>query len=198
MEANLLNYTWPVQLVAWSVLLLGEPFRRQTGAATAMTAAGAFLLIGQGKWPHLSAAHAAGYLFAILSGFFWSTFSVLLRWKQAYAPSLFVSCCAATVASLLTTFQDPVLFRLGVEAMGLTVYIGVVTVAIGYLAWRHAVKSASLQILGALCYLIPVVSTVLLAIVGRNPLGVFSIIGAGLVVAGAVVADLGRRARESE
>lgn len=102
------------------------------------------------------------------------------------------------MASLLTTFQDPVLFRLGVEAMGLTVYIGVVTVAIGYLAWRHAVKSASLQILGALCYLIPVVSTVLLAIVGRNPLGVFSIIGAGLVVAGAVVADLGRRARESE
>jgi drug/metabolite transporter (DMT)-like permease len=193
LEANLLNYTWPVQLVILSIVILGERFRWQTLVAVLTAAGGAFLLIGKGEWPQLSAAHSLGYLFAILSGLFWSCFSVLLRWKKAYAPSLFVSCFGAAVASLATTFHDPMLLQLSPTALLLTAYIGVVTIGIGYVAWRHAVQLGSLQVLGTFSYLTPLLSTALLVLVGTNPISLASIAGAGMVLVGAVIADAGKR-----
>ena len=198
LEANLLNYTWPIQLALWSAIVLRERLNWRTGIAMSLAAGGAFVLIGQGHWPQLSPAHSVGYMFAILSGLFWSLFSVLLRWKERYAPSLFVSSCLATVASLLTTFQDPMLFRLGPAAVGLTAYIGVVTMGIGYVAWRQAVKQGSLQVLSALSYLIPVISTFLLVLIGDNILSASNITGAALVVAGAILADHARRVQSRQ
>lgn len=193
LEANLLNYTWPVQLVILSILLLGERLRWQTGIALAAAAGGAFLLIGKGQWPHLSSEHTVGYVFALFSGLFWSTFSVLQRWKANYAPSLFVSCCAAAAASLLTTFADPLLFRISFSALFLTAYIGIVTIAIGYIAWRQAVELGNLTVLGALSYLMPLASTLLLVLIGKNSLSPTSMAGAAMVLGGAIIADMGRK-----
>jgi len=193
LEANLLNYTWPIQLVLWSAVFLSQPMHWRICMAMFFAAAGAFILIGKGDWPQLSPSHSLGYVFAIFSGLFWSLFSVLLRWKDTYAPSLFVSSCAATIASLLTTFHDPMFLQLGAGGIALTAYIGVVTMGIGYVAWKYAVKEGNIQVLSALSYLIPVISTFLLVLVGRNSLSGSAIAGAGLVVAGATLADRSRK-----
>lgn len=194
-EANLLNYTWPLQLLVLSLVFLGEPLRWQINVAMGLGMAGAFLLIGQGHWPHLSSEHAIGYMFAFLSGSTWSVYSLMLRVRESKNFSLFVSVASATIASLAFAWREPLLFRLSLPAVLLSLYIGVVTIAVGYVAWGHALRHGDVQIVAALAYLTPLFSTLLLAMAGKNRLSAASSAGMGMIVAASILATQRSKAK---
>ena len=68
------------------------------------------------------------------------------------------------------------------------VVLGLGPVGLAFLAWDHATKHGSLATLGALSYLAPLISTLLLLAVGRSQAGPILIIPAVLIIAGAVIA----------
>jgi drug/metabolite transporter (DMT)-like permease len=61
-------------------------------------------------------------------------------------------------------------------------------VGLAFLAWDHATKHGSLATLGALSYLAPLISTLLLITVGDSQAGPILIVPALLIIGGAVIA----------
>jgi drug/metabolite transporter (DMT)-like permease len=53
-----------------------------------------------------------------------------------------------------------------------------------------------MQVLGAISYLMPLTSTLLLVVLGRNEISPASMAGAAMVLSGAVIADMGRKTGE--
>ncbi|MEE8271717.1 MAG: EamA family transporter, partial [Alphaproteobacteria bacterium] len=78
-EANLINYTWPLLIVLFSALLPGERLRWWHIAGVLMGLGGAALLITGGGRLEIDRAHAAGYASACVSALIWSSYSVASR-----------------------------------------------------------------------------------------------------------------------
>ena len=78
-EANLINYTWPLLIVLFSALLPGETLRLHHIVGTVLGLAGAVLLITGGEGIAFSGGSMLGYAAAVTSSLFWSSYSVLSR-----------------------------------------------------------------------------------------------------------------------
>ncbi|MNE90991.1 aromatic amino acid exporter [compost metagenome] len=59
---------------------------------------------------------------------------------------------------------------------------------LAFFAWDHATKHGNLAMLGALSYLAPLMSTLLLILMGRSPVNPLLIGSALLIIVGAVIA----------
>src|SRR5690606_34543250 len=78
-EANLINYSWPLLIVLLSGLLPGERLRWWHLAGALAGLAGAVLLIAGGGAPVPGSGAAAGYAAAMASALIWAGYSVLSR-----------------------------------------------------------------------------------------------------------------------
>lgn len=79
LEANLVNYLWPLLIVLFSALLPGERLRWWHVAGALLGLAGAALLVTDGGRVAFRAEHAAGYVAALGSAVVWATYSVASR-----------------------------------------------------------------------------------------------------------------------
>ena len=150
LEANLVNYLWPLLIVLFSALLPGERLRWWHVAGALLGLAGAALLVTDGGRVAFRAEHAAGYVAALGSAVVWATYSVASR-RFGKVPSDAVGAfCGAT--ALLALFchlawepwQPPVgpgwlaVVALGLGPMGLAFFV-----------WDLGVKHGDIKLLGA-------------------------------------------------
>ncbi len=77
-EANLVNYLWPLLIVLFSALLPGERLKPHHVLGAGMGFAGAALVVA-GAGLSIDPAHAPGYLAALGCALAWSGYSVLSR-----------------------------------------------------------------------------------------------------------------------
>lgn len=195
-EANLVNYSWPLLIVLFSALLPGERLRRWHVAGALLGLSGTVLLITGGGRPALRADHAAGYAAAAASAVTWAGYSVLSRRVGDVPTDAVGGFCGATAALALachlaferTVWPEPAGW-LAVLAMGLG------PVGLAFFTWDYGVKRGDIRALGVFAYAAPLLSTLLLIGFGRG--SVTWTVGAacGLIVGGAVLAgrDLFRR-----
>lgn len=187
-EANLLNYLWPLLIVVLTPAFLGG--RRLTArqvAAALLGFAGAALLVSGGRVA-FDRTHAAGYALAIAAAVIWSTYSLAsARHRDAQAPpvSLFGAVSGALALLCHALFEPratvvaadvPWLLLLGLGPMGLA-----------FLAWNAALRRGDPRTIGLLSYLTPVLSTLLLAFTGGGRLTGVSLAAMVLVVGGALL-----------
>lgn len=194
-EANLINYLWPLLIVFLApVLLEGYRLRTQHVAGAVMGFAGAALLVGPSAQ---GGKFAIGYLFALVSALIWSSYSLWTKRVPRFATAAIGLFCA--VAALLAfalhwawepRFTPPsgdlaYLLAMGLGPMGTAFFL-----------WDYALKRGDPRVIGTLAYLTPVLSTALLVATGR---GFFSLrigLAAALVVGGAVLAAQTSRGRK--
>ncbi len=193
-EANLINYLWPLFIVLGSALLPGERLRSWHVNGAVMGLAGAVLLIlpaGSQGGPGFSIAaeHLVGYIAALAAALVWAAYSVLSR-RFGEVPTDAVGgfCGATAVLALLchlafeTTVWPQGAGWLAVLAMGLG------PVGLAFFVWDHGVKHGDIRALGAFSYAAPLLSTLLLIAFGRGTL-TGTVTAAGiLIVGGAVMA----------
>ena len=172
-EANLINYLWPLLIVVFSAFLPGERLRPWHVAGAASGLAGTALLVA-GDGVSLSSGHLPGYLASLGSAVTWAGYSVLRRrlgrGGEASTEAIGAFCLATAALSLLchlvleeTRWPDaPVgwaaLLLLGLGPVGAAFYV-----------WDHGVRHGDIRVLGALSYLAPLVSTLLLVGLGLAP-----------------------------
>ncbi|HET8726630.1 MAG TPA: DMT family transporter [Alphaproteobacteria bacterium] len=162
-EANLINYTWPLLIVLFSAFLPGERLRWWHVAGAVLGLAGAALLITKGGRIDLRAEHAAGYAAAIGSALIWSGYSVLSRRVGDVPTDAVGGFCGATALLALgchlaleqTVWPDAAGW-LAVLGLGLG------PVGLAFFVWDHGVKKGDIRVLGAFAYAAPLLSTVLL------------------------------------
>lgn len=188
-EANLLNYLWPLLIVLFSGLLPGERLRWYHGVGAALGLGGAVLLIlGQGA--AFDPGFALGYAAALAAALAWSSYSVLSRLFGSVPTGALAGACLLTAALSLACH---LLFETTVWPASVTGWVGVTAlglfpVGFAFFVWDIGMKHGDIQVLGAAAYATPILSTLLLIGFGHGTLTWPVAAACLLVTAGAVLA----------
>ncbi len=165
-EANLVNYLWPLLIVLLTPLLLpGWRLRPVHVAAAAIGFAGAALAIGAAPMT-ITPAIALGFTFAAGSALVWACYSLLTRRVAPFSSwaiggFALASGVLALVCHLL--FEAPASMRDG-DAW-LLALLGLGPMGSAFYLWDIAMKRGDPRVIGVLAYATPLLSTALLVIV---------------------------------
>lgn len=195
-QANLVNYLWPLLMVVLAPLLLpGVRLRLRHVASALIGFAGAALVIlgGRGASGGLSAELAWGYLPAGGAALVWASYSLLTQRVPAFptaAIGLF-----ALVSGLLSLLCHALLepaVHLSARDLGLIALMGLGPLGAAFFLWDAALKRGDARHIGILSFLTPLLSTLLLVTVrGESPAPSVWLAGA-LIIGAAVVGTRGR------
>ncbi len=185
-EANLLNYLWPLLIVVFAGLFGGVAVRGGQWLGTILGLVAAVLLVTRGRGLQVEPAHVPGYLAALGAALIWSLYSVLNRhYADVPTAAIAISCAGVailgTVAHLLsertvapTAGQWLVLALMGIGPVGAAFWL-----------WDYGTKRGDIALLGSLSYLAPLLSTLLLVASGRAEAHGIQAVAIALLLAGA-------------
>ena len=191
-EANLVNYLWPLLMVVLAPLFLAGTRLRAlhvvaallgfSGAAIAILGAGQGAADGGWSW---------GFVPALASAFIWASYSLMTQCVKPFptaAIGLF-----GLVSGLLSLGCHWVLepqVALDASDWGLLAVMGLGPLGAAFFLWDKALKLGDARQIGILSYLTPLGSTLLLMLLSGRPL-TWSVGLAGVMIVGA--AALGTR-----
>jgi drug/metabolite transporter (DMT)-like permease len=187
-EANLLNYLWPLLIVLLSAPLLGMRLGLWRLAGVGMGLAGGVLLLGAGV--AFPAEAMVGFACALAAALTWALYSVLAR-RLAVVPTEAVAgfCLASAVLALAAHAAfEPAAAGIGWRQAVSVLLLGLGPVGAAFFLWDIGMKRGDPRLLGTLAYATPVVSTLLLAAIGEGHLGWRVLAAAALVAGGGLVA----------
>lgn len=189
-DANLINYTWPLLIVVFSALLPGERLKLQHVVGTLLGLGGAALLILRGDGLALDGDATPGYLAAVASALFWSGYSVLSR-RLGRVPTEAVAgfCLGTSVLSVAAHLAfETTVWPTGAGEWGAVLGLAAFPVGLAFFVWDIGVKRGDIQVLGAFAYTAPVSSTLLLIAFGFGSFTPTVAVACVLVTVGAFVA----------
>ena len=189
-EASLIAYLWPLFIVLFSGLLPGERLGALhiIGALIAFTGA-AILVAPQGG----QFTGGAGLALAGLCALTWSSYSVLSRsFGTVPTDSVAVFCVLTAILSvpphlLLEQTQWPT----DALGWGAVLALGLGPVGLAFYVWDIGVKAGDIQLLGVASYAAPLLSTLILVVVGVAEASITLLLAAALIAGGAGLAAYG-------
>jgi drug/metabolite transporter (DMT)-like permease len=194
-EANLINYLWPLLIVVLAPLILpGTILTARHIMAALLGFGGAALLVTGGKLG-FDSRYLLGYGCALTSAFIWSTYSLATKRMGDFPTGAVGAFCL--LSGLLSLACHALLEPRVVPAAGdwfWLAVIGIGPMGIAFFTWDAAMKRGDARAIGALSYLTPLLSTVLLAATGAGQLNVLSLAAMALIVGGAVLGTMRQRA----
>lgn len=191
-QANLVNYLWPLFMVVLApVFLKGLTLRLGHWLGALLGFAGAAVAILGGADAAIQGAPIAwgwswGYLPALGSAFIWASYSLLTKRVPAFPTAaiggfalvsglLSLLCHGLMEPSASLTVQDGLLILvMGLGPMGAAFFL-----------WDRALKGGDARQIGLLSYLTPLVSTVLLIVVSGRALTGAIVLAGVLIISGA-------------
>lgn len=193
LQANLLNYTWPLFIVLFSALLPGEQgslrWHHLAGALLALV--GAVLAITKGRLDLADFSGAAlGYSAAFAAALTWSSYSVLSRLFTAVPSSAVTLYCAVTAfaAALGHGAAEETVWPLSSLQWTAVILLGLGPVGLAFYVWDYGCKHGDLRVLGAAAYFAPLLSSAMLMAFGLAEATTAIWIAASLITLGALLA----------
>jgi len=188
LEANLLNYLWPLLIVLFSTFLPGERLRPRHVLGALAGMGGAALLITRGGGASFDPRYALGYAAAVACGFIWACYSVLnRRYRQVPSDAVGGFCAATAVLALIChlLFEQTVVPQ-GGQWLAILV-LGLGPVGAAFFVWDYGCKHGNIRALGALAYGVPLVSNGLLIAFGRGELTGLVLLSGLMIIGGAAL-----------
>lgn len=163
LEANLINYLWPLLIVLLSAFLPHEKLRWFHVVGAILGFMGAILLIGVGKEVGFSLLHVKGYVYALICAVIWSSYSVMSRYFGEIPTSSIGAFCGATA---LLSFGAHIVFEQTyiptTQEFLATLALGIGPVGMAFFVWDFGMKKGDIKLIGSLSYATPLCSTLLL------------------------------------
>ncbi len=185
-EANLINYLWPLLIVVFAGLLAGVKVRGGQWLGTVLGLVAAVLLVTRGESIEVRPEFLPGYLAALGAALIWALYSVLNR-RFADVPSAAITVACAGVAVLGGVAHG--LFETTVSPTAsqwvVLLVMGIGPVGAAFWLWDHGTKRGDIALLGSLSYLAPLLSTLLLVASGRAQAHGIHAVAIALLLAGA-------------
>ncbi|MEY4266903.1 MAG: hypothetical protein RIS90_1438 [Pseudomonadota bacterium] len=190
-QANLINYLWPLFMVLLSPLLLpGLRLRTVHVLAALLGFAGAALVI-LGNPAHQGAQQATGwhwgYLLALLSALVWAGYSLLTR-RVPHFPTAAIggfALLSGLLSLLCHALLEPAVSLSGRDLL-LIGALGLGPMGAAFFLWDMALKRGDTRHIGILSYLTPLTSTAVLVLVGGRAF-TWNIALAALLIVGAAL-----------
>jgi len=199
-EANLVNYLWPLGIVLMAPLILPGVHltAAHVGAALAGFAGAALAIVGRSGGDSAAPGNVAlGFACAAGAAFIWSSYSLLTK-RLALTGRNFPTAAIGTfglVSGLLALVCHVLLepaTSLSARDVALIAALGMGPLGGAFFLWDRALKLGDARHIGVLSYLTPLLSTLLLLWSTGRPLSL-SIAGATALILGAAV--IGTRSR---
>jgi drug/metabolite transporter (DMT)-like permease len=191
-EANLVNYLWPLLIVVLAPLFLPELRLRAAHviAALAGLAGAAIAILGPGA---SGSGWAWGYLPAMGSAFIWASYSLLTRRVKPF-PTAAIGLFGLVSGTLSLVCHWALEPRVALSApdWALIAVMGLGPLGAAFFLWDKALKLGDPRHIGILSYITPLASTLLLIVVSGRAL-TWSIGAAAVLIIGAAL--VGTRVR---
>lgn len=188
-EANLINYLWPLGMVVLAPLFLPgvRLHGRHVMAALLGFAGAAIAILGRGgEASSAGSGFQPGYLLALASAFVWASYSLLTRRVPAFPTAAVGS--FALVSGLLSLACHALLepaTALSAGDVALIALLGLGPLGGAFFLWDAAIKCGDPRRIGLLAFITPLLSTALLLLSTGQALRWNIALAAVLVVGGA-------------
>ena len=197
-QANLVNYLWPLFIVVLAPVLLPNTVWRVTHVAAALLGfvGAALAILGGAEGRNMSHPNATsgaslwswGYALALASAVIWATYSLWTRRVPHFstaAVGLFA--LVSGLLSLLCHWALEVRVVLSAQDGGLIALMGLGPLGLAFYLWDRALKTGDARQIGVLSYITPVASTAALLLGTGQSLSWAIAAAAGLIVAAALL-----------
>jgi drug/metabolite transporter (DMT)-like permease len=192
-EANLVNYLWPLLIVLFSGLLPGEKLRPHHILGASLGLAGAVVIIGGGAGRGLGIApeHAFGLMCAAAAAVTWAVYSVVSRRLGGVPTAAVAGFCLATavLSGLCHLVLEETVLPAGPGQWLAVAALAALPLGAAFFVWDVGVKRGDIQVLGAASYLTPLLSTGFLVADGQARLTWPIALAALLMTGGALIAS---------
>ncbi len=187
-EANLLNYLWPLLIVVLSpVFLTGVRLAARHLAGVVLGFAGAAWLVAGGL-ANFSLDGFGGYLLAVAAAVIWATYSLLTRRCGGFpTASVAVFCLLSGALALAGHVMLEPRYLPGWDEVPFLLVIGLGPLGASFYLWDYALKRGDPRTIGTLSYLTPLLSTLLIWLTGQGPLTGRTALAGVLIVSGALL-----------
>jgi drug/metabolite transporter (DMT)-like permease len=187
-EANLINYLWPLFIVVLSPLVLsGTTLRMRHVGGALLGFAGAALVVTEGRFAFATGS-APGYALAFAAAVIWSTYSLMTKRFGAFPTSTIATFCLYSgILSLVchALFEPRYVPR--ASDVPYWLWIGIGPMGAAFYLWDRAMKRGDPRVIGTLAYLTPLLSTALVALVSGGHVRLSSAAAMLLIVGGAAL-----------
>lgn len=187
-EANLINYLWPLLIIVLTPLFL--PKYHLTVRHLVAAALGFFgtALIVTGGTINLHFEYLTGYLFAGISAFIWASYSLLTKRVSPFCnEAIGLFCLSAGVLSLAIHFFIEDSYLISLDELWILLILGLGPMGAAFFFWDAALKNGDPRVIGSLAYLTPLLSTAVLISTGSGRFTLLSAIAMMLIVGGAII-----------
>jgi drug/metabolite transporter (DMT)-like permease len=189
-EANLVNYLWPLLIVLLSPIFtksLALNFRYVLAAISGF--AGAVTAITYNGSGLESLSIEVGYFFALAAAVIWATYSLATTKVPSFpTPAIGLFALVSGVLAIGAHFLFEPAASISTTDWLLLLVLGVGPLGGAFYLWDAALKIGDPRRIGLLAFLTPLLSTVLLVLVSGDPFSWQLIISAALIIGGALFA----------
>ena len=186
-QANLVNYLWPLLIVVLAPLFLRSSrlsLRIILAAIVGFTGAAVAVLSGGAG----TGGFEIGYLFALIAAIVWATYSLGTKVTAPFptaAVGVFAFVAGALAICAHFLFEPAVAIEM--SDWSLLVLLGIGPLGAAFYFWDFAIKHGNPQQVGLLSFLTPLLSTALLVAVTGEEFSPLLILSAALIIAGALL-----------
>jgi drug/metabolite transporter (DMT)-like permease len=188
-EANLVNYLWPLLIVLLSPIFtksLSLNFRYVLAAISGF--AGAVLAITSGGSGFGFSSMEVGYFFALAAAVIWATYSLATTKVPRFpTPAIGLFALVSGVLAIGAHFLFEPAASIRTVDWLLLLVLGVGPLGGAFYLWDAALKIGDPRRIGLLAFLTPLLSTALLVVVSGNSLSWQLLLATGLIVGGALL-----------
>ena len=188
-EANLVNYLWPLLIVLLSPIFtksLSLNFRFVLAALSGF--AGAVLAITSGGSGFGFSSIEVGYFFALAAAVIWATYSLATTKVPRFpTPAIGLFALVSGVLAIGAHFLFEPAASISTADWLLLLVLGVGPLGGAFYLWDAALKIGDPRRIGLLAFLTPLLSTALLVVVSGNSLSRQLLVATGLIVGGALL-----------
>ena len=188
-EALALNFTWPIMLVLFSILMLKQKISARSILAMLVSFAGVIVIATRGKVFGFKPTNIPGVSLALASSIIWSLFWIYnLKDKRDEIAKLFLNFAFGTCYIFAAAILTESISLNNTKAILGGIYIGIFEMGITFVFWLKALKhSKTTAAVANLVYLIPFISVTLIGLIVEEKIYTSTITGLILIVAGIIL-----------
>ncbi len=186
-EANILNYLWPVLLIVFAALLNKEPVTAVQIIGGLLGFAGTVTVFLPADGAPAFADFHWGHGLSLFSASVWAFYSAMAR--RIHYPAGFLGpvflVFSVIAAALHFLFEKTVM----PDALEWSVILFLGFCRVSYALWDIGMKRGDVILLASVSYFLPLITSVLLVVLGFGPHKPLMILGAAMIIASCIIVN---------
>ena len=187
-EASILNYTFPIFIVIFAVLINGERLNRYNIISILVGFIGVIIILTNGNILDFKLSNIKGDLYAVIGAVCWAVFSNF--GKKIDVDPMVSNYVYTTVCFILSTILVVVKSSIilpDIIAMSGSAFIGLSNIVIGYYLWFKVLKLASTTLVASMSFITPFVTLFFISFLLRESIQIGHVIGLVVILLGTAI-----------